>query len=172
MAPSFVPVHPGAQKELSVVELPLYGVPGRSNSPDLTLVEHRSVTHLLTDNTLQRPMSPEVSLTSRPGPSSTRGCIGMKRTVLLLASVAVALLVASVATLVVPKERAKAAFPGKNAKIAFQSDRAGTFEIYTMSPTGGNLTRLTHYPESDKTAAVVCCGGPHGWPLPVFRVAI
>jgi Tol biopolymer transport system component len=77
----------------------------------------------------------------------------MRKTAILLVSMALALLLASVVAVVVPKERARAAFPGKNAKIAFQSDRAGNFEIYTISPTGGDLKRLTNYPESDKAAA-------------------
>lgn len=63
-----------------------------------------------------------------------------------------ALVLASVVALVVPKEHAKAAFPGTNGKIAFTSRRAGgTNEIYTISTTGKNLTRLTHNTKSDKT---------------------
>ena len=82
--------------------------------------------------------------------------MGMRKTALLLASVAVALLMASATTLIVPKERAEAAFPGINGKIAFLSDRDGQNEIYTISFSGGkwgNAKRLTHSDKSDKTPA-------------------
>ena len=38
---------------------------------------------------------------------------------------------------------ALAAFPGANGKIAFTSDRAGTADIWTMSPNGRDLVNLT-----------------------------
>jgi Tol biopolymer transport system component len=82
----------------------------------------------------------------------------MKRTVLLLASVALALLLASVVTLVVPKERAKAAFPGINGKIVFERDPDGSRgqldpEIYTIWFNGNNLTRLTNNTTEDTEPA-------------------
>jgi hypothetical protein len=39
---------------------------------------------------------------------------------------------------------AHAAFPGENGKTAFQSDRDGTFRIYTATPDGsGDSTALS-----------------------------
>jgi len=81
--------------------------------------------------------------------------MGMRKTVLLLASVTVALLLASTVTLIAPKERAEAAFPGTNGKIAFL-DRARNSdnEIYTSSSSGGqwgNAKSLTDNDKSDKT---------------------
>lgn len=46
----------------------------------------------------------------------------MKRTLLLLASMALATLPASVVALVAPKEQARAAFPGINGKIVHLKD--------------------------------------------------
>jgi Tol biopolymer transport system component len=79
--------------------------------------------------------------------------MGMRKTVLLVASVTVALLLASTVTLIAPKDRAEAAFPGTNGKIAFL-DRAGDNEIYTISFAGGNWGNAkprTHNDKSDKT---------------------
>ena len=44
---------------------------------------------------------------------------------------------------------AQAAFPGKNGKIAFSTDRDGNFNIYTINPDGGGLTRLTDDLQAD-----------------------
>ncbi|MHB8793190.1 MAG: hypothetical protein ACYC6O_07610 [Thermoleophilia bacterium] len=62
-----------------------------------------------------------------------------------------ALMISSVALLIsgllfiffVTAPEVQAAFPGLNGKIAFESDRAGNYEIYTMSAGGSNQTRLT-----------------------------
>jgi Ca2+-binding RTX toxin-like protein len=59
--------------------------------------------------------------------------MGMKNTVLLLASVAAALLLASGVALIAPKERARAAFPGINGSIVY----ADATKLYTVPPTGG-----------------------------------
>ena len=58
------------------------------------------------------------------------------------ASVGLAVLLASGVALVVP-EQARAAFSDEDGRIAFVSNRDGDPEIYTMSPTGNNLKRLT-----------------------------
>jgi hypothetical protein len=39
---------------------------------------------------------------------------------------------------------AHAAFPGADGKIAFETNRAGNYQIYTVSPDGSGLTRLTN----------------------------
>ena len=82
--------------------------------------------------------------------------MGMRRTVLLLASMTIALLltsgVALVAMLATPDE-AKAAFPGKNGLIAFGSDRDGDSEIYKMFPDGSNQTQVTHNNTNDAVPA-------------------
>jgi Tol biopolymer transport system component len=41
---------------------------------------------------------------------------------------------------------ADAAYPGHNGKIAFASARDGDFDIYSMNPDGGGVTRLTDLP--------------------------
>ena len=38
---------------------------------------------------------------------------------------------------------AEATVPGKNGKIAFQSDRGGSYEIYTMNRNGEKIKKLT-----------------------------
>jgi Tol biopolymer transport system component len=45
--------------------------------------------------------------------------------------------------LVVGTKPALAAFPGANGKVVFMSNRDGDSEIYTISPNGSNLARLT-----------------------------
>src|SRR5215216_242250 len=45
--------------------------------------------------------------------------------------------------LAVEAEPAEATFPGKNGKIAFQSDRGGSYEIYTMNRNGKKIDKLT-----------------------------
>jgi hypothetical protein len=56
----------------------------------------------------------------------------MKRTLLLLASMALATLLASMVALVAPKERARAAFPGINGKIVFVRDGARDSHIFMI----------------------------------------
>jgi TolB protein len=66
----------------------------------------------------------------------------VRRTVLSLTSVAVALLLACVVSLLGVENAAEAAFPGNNGKIAFFSNRSGN-NIFTISPNGGTVTKLT-----------------------------
>jgi Tol biopolymer transport system component len=44
---------------------------------------------------------------------------------------------------------AHAAFPGQNGKIVFQSDRSGSWQLYTIDADGSNLTQITQMPPSD-----------------------
>src|SRR5918998_4265734 len=91
--------------------------------------------------------------------------MGMRKTVVLLASAAVALLLANVVAVVVPGERARAAFPGTNGKIAFLN-RDGDNEIYTISFSGGkwgNAVPLTHNDKSDKTPSFSPSGKKIVW---------
>jgi Tol biopolymer transport system component len=73
--------------------------------------------------------------------------MGMRRTVLLLASTALAVLLACGASLVLVEQQARAAFPGSNGKIAFYSDRASTYpgssEIFATDADGSNPINLT-----------------------------
>src|SRR5215211_728380 len=48
---------------------------------------------------------------------------------------------------------AEAAFPGKNGEIAFQSDRGGSYEIYTMNRNGTKIDKLTTNPAPDEDPA-------------------
>jgi Tol biopolymer transport system component len=41
---------------------------------------------------------------------------------------------------------AHAAFPGKNGKIVFQSDRSGSWQLYTINADGSGLTQVTQMP--------------------------
>ena len=68
----------------------------------------------------------------------------MRKTVLLLASTALAVALAGGVALTAGMGPAKAAFPGANGKIAFASGRAGNLEIYTMKRDGTGVKRLTH----------------------------
>ena len=72
----------------------------------------------------------------------TRAAARAKRVVTVLAAVCVGGLAAGVAP-------ALAAFPGANGKIAFTSDRAGSADIWAMSPNGGGLVNLTPDSPSD-----------------------
>jgi hypothetical protein len=56
----------------------------------------------------------------------------MKRTLPLLASMALATLLASVVALVAPKEQARAAFPGIKGKIVFVRDGARDSHIFMI----------------------------------------
>jgi hypothetical protein len=80
--------------------------------------------------------------------------MGMRKIVVLLASMAAAVVLSSMVALVTAGNPARAAFPGINGKIAFLSDRSGKNEIYTISfkdGKWGNPTRLTFNTKSDKT---------------------
>ena len=48
---------------------------------------------------------------------------------------------------------AEATFPGKNGKIAFQSDRGGSYEIYTMNRNGNKIDKLTTNRAEDEDPA-------------------
>jgi Tol biopolymer transport system component len=71
------------------------------------------------------------------------------------ATVVVALLVLVLVLVVVNPQPAQAAFPGQNGRIAFASDRAGNYEIYTVSSTGTEvgLSRRTNDPATDQEPA-------------------
>jgi Tol biopolymer transport system component len=77
---------------------------------------------------------------------------GMSKTVVVIGSMAAALAAVGVLGLVevLPAE---AAFPGKNGKIAFQSDRGGSYEIYTMNRNGTKIDKLTTNPAPDEDPA-------------------
>jgi hypothetical protein len=65
-------------------------------------------------------------------------------------TIATLVLVPSALVLVGPSG---AAFPGANGKIAWASARTGNFEIYSASPDGTGLARLTSDPATDKDPA-------------------
>lgn len=69
----------------------------------------------------------------------------MRKTVLLLASMAVAVLLASGVALLVAQKTAQAAFPGENGRIAFDHDG----DIFSMNPDGSGVKRLTEGREDD-----------------------
>jgi dipeptidyl aminopeptidase/acylaminoacyl peptidase len=48
---------------------------------------------------------------------------------------------------------AEATFPGNNGKIAFQSDRGGSYEIYTMNRNGKKIDKLTTNQAPDEDPA-------------------
>ena len=60
-----------------------------------------------------------------------------------LATAVVATLVAVGVLRLVEVRPAEATFPGKNGKMAFQSDRGGSYEIYTMNRNGKKIDKLT-----------------------------
>src|SRR5215218_1840504 len=76
----------------------------------------------------------------------------MSKTVVVIGSMAVALAAVGVLGLVevLPAE---ATVPGKNGKIAFQSDRGGSYEIYTMNAGGKKIAKLTTNPAEDEDPA-------------------
>ena len=75
---------------------------------------------------------------------------GMLAAAAAAAGVLVAMGMLMLTMLLVVDEPAGAAFPGQNGKIAFDSTRdGGNEEIYTMSPNGQGVDRLTNNPASD-----------------------
>jgi dipeptidyl aminopeptidase/acylaminoacyl peptidase len=70
-----------------------------------------------------------------------------------LAAVVAAALVAVGVLGLVEVQPAEATFPGKNGKIAFQSDRGGSYEIYTMNKNGIKIDKLTTNPADDEDPA-------------------
>src|SRR5215204_2291651 len=77
----------------------------------------------------------------------------MRRTVLVLASMTLALLLGSGTALLNAVKPAEATFPGKNGKIAFQSDRGGSYDIYTMTRNGTEIDNLTTNPADNEDPA-------------------
>src|SRR5829696_4501118 len=77
---------------------------------------------------------------------SKEGDVGMRRTVLLLASTGLVVLLASVVALGVVNTPAQAAFPGANGRIAvvsgFEDLLSVDADIYTMNPNGTDATDL------------------------------
>src|SRR5215216_958510 len=79
----------------------------------------------------------------------------MRKTVLLLASMAVALLLASGAGLLNPVKPAEATFPGQNGRIAYESfdilpgGAPAPRTIYTINATGGTLVQVTNNTRSE-----------------------
>jgi TolB protein len=51
--------------------------------------------------------------------------------------------ITAVGLLALPTVAAEAAFPGRNGALAFASDRAGLYDLYSLSAPGGSLKRLT-----------------------------
>lgn len=72
--------------------------------------------------------------------------MGMRKIVLLLASMTLAVLVASGVALVGVEKPAEAAVSGTNGKIAFASDREGNRDIYVMNSDGSEQENLTNTP--------------------------
>ena len=67
---------------------------------------------------------------------------------------AVAATLAAVGVLgLVEMRPAEATFPGKKGKIAFQSDRGGSYEIYTMNRNGNKIDKLTTNTTEDEDPA-------------------
>jgi Tol biopolymer transport system component len=60
-----------------------------------------------------------------------------------LGALATAVVATLVAVGVIEGRPAEATFPGKNGKIAYQSDRGGSYEIYTMNRNGKKIKKLT-----------------------------
>ena len=77
---------------------------------------------------------------------------GMSKTVVVIGSMAAALAAVGVLGLVAVLP-AEATVPGKNGKIAFQSDRGGSYEIYTMNRNGTKIDKLTTNPAPDEDPA-------------------
>jgi TolB protein len=67
----------------------------------------------------------------------------MRKTLILLASVALIVLLASGVALLVADNPARAAFPGENGKIAFVREVHRFSQVFTMGPAGGKQTQLT-----------------------------
>ena len=66
-----------------------------------------------------------------------------KSTHLVALATAAAALAAVVLLGLIEAQPAEATFPGKNSKIAFQSDRSGSYDIYTRTCNGKKIAKLT-----------------------------
>src|SRR5215211_2469309 len=86
----------------------------------------------------------------------------MRTTVLVLASTTLALLLGSGAALLNALKPAEATFSGKNGMIAFQSDRGGSYDIYTMNRNGNKIDKLTTNRAEDEDPAF----SPNGKTIP------
>jgi Tol biopolymer transport system component len=71
------------------------------------------------------------------GAFASAGCGGrqMRRILALTCAAAVALAIAA---------PAHATSPGRNGKIVFSSNRTGSYQLYTIGPSGGGLRQVTH----------------------------
>jgi TolB protein len=78
----------------------------------------------------------------------------MRKTVLVLATAALAVLLASGVALVGLEETSQAAFPGKNGRIAYAVSALGQYpDIYTMNPDGSDQARYTSDPGNEGQGA-------------------
>jgi Ca2+-binding RTX toxin-like protein len=80
--------------------------------------------------------------------------MGMRRSIILLASAALAVLLVCGVALIGLEKSAQASFPGKNGKIAFAGLRnseidSNNWEIYGVNPDGSGQTNLTDNPARD-----------------------
>jgi Tol biopolymer transport system component len=82
----------------------------------------------------------------------------VRRRFLLFASLVMAIVLAGVMLLGMPTKEAEAAFPGYNGKIVFESNRSGTYQLYTMNHDGSDQTQLT----SDQAGARFPAWSPNG----------
>jgi len=71
------------------------------------------------------------------------GSVAKSNHLVALATAVAGALAAVVVLGLVEVRSAEATVPGKNGKIAFQSDRGGSYEIYTMNRNGEKIKKLT-----------------------------
>ena len=57
----------------------------------------------------------------------------------------------AVALSAVSQKKAEATFPGKNGRIAYQGHDGNDYEIYTISPSGGDKLKVTNNDTDDRT---------------------
>jgi len=75
-----------------------------------------------------------------------KGRSGMRKTIVVVASVAAALLLASAMSSVVWEKQAQALIPAENGKVVFvahQGDEEDPDELFTVNPDGSELTQIT-----------------------------
>ena len=83
----------------------------------------------------------------------------MRKIVLLLASMVASLVLASGVAFIAVERNAQATFPGANGKIAFIKGYGSKAELYTVSPSGDNLKRLTHNSKEESQPSFSADGG-------------